>query len=445
MYRPDGGRILVDGKPVHFQSPRDAVRAGVAIVHQELVFCPNLSVAENLRLHDLPRRGLFLDRGRLRRQAAALLAQIGLDVDVERPLSSLSIAQEQLVQIAAAVGLRAKVLVFDEPTSSLGRGEVDRLFDLIRRLRQSGVTIIYVSHRLEEIFELCQTVTVLRDGRHIATRPIATLDHDELVRMMVGRNVESAPPSQTDDAAGSLRLQVRRFSSPGRFVDVSLDVRSGEVVGLAGLVGAGRTEVLEALFGLDRQVVGETVIDGKPIRVRSSRQAQRLGMTLIPEDRKRQGLVLSMNVRENLTLPILDRFRRALGWVDRRAETALTDRFRSELSIRAPSGELAVSSLSGGNQQKIVFARGLAANCRILLVDEPTRGVDVGAKREIHDLVRQLAAQGTAVLLVSSDLPELLALSHRVLVLRQRRIVAELVREAATPDAVLRAMAGIVS
>ena len=445
MYRPDGGRILVDGKVLNFHSPRDAARAGVAIVHQELVFCPNLSVAENLCLHELPRKGLFLDRGRLRRQAEELLAQIGLAVDVDRPLSSLSIAQEQLVQIAAAVGQGARIIVFDEPTSSLGRGEVDRLFALIRRLRQAGVTVIYVSHRLEEIFELCQTVTVLRDGRHIATRPVATLDHDELVRMMVGRSVDFSGPSLTSATAGAVRLQVRRFSSRGRFADFSLDLQAGEVVGLAGLVGAGRTEVLEALFGLDRHAEGELVIDGRAACVRSSRQARRLGMTLIPEDRKRQGLVLGMNVRENLTFPILDRFRRALGWVDRRAEMALADRLRSELSIRAASGELPVSSLSGGNQQKIVFARGLDADCRILLVDEPTRGVDVGAKREIHDLVRQLAGQGTAVLLVSSDLPELLALSHRVVVLRQGKIVAELSREAATPDLVLRAMAGITS
>ena len=443
MYRPDAGRILIDGWPAAFHSPRDAARAGVAIVHQELVFCPNLSVAENLCLHRLPRQGLFLDRGRLRRQAAALLAQIGLDIDVDRPLASLSMAQEQLVQIAAAVGLGAKILVFDEPTSSLGRGEVDRLFALIRRLRHSGVTIIYVSHRLEEIFELCQTVTVLRDGRHIATRPIGMLDHDELVRMMVGRSVDSAMPSPTPAALGAVRLHVRRFSSRGRFADFSLELRSGEVVGLAGLVGAGRTEVLEALYGLDPFAEGELVIEGRSLRVRSSRQAQRLGMTLIPEDRKRQGLVLGMNMRENLTLPILDRFRRALGWVDRRVETALAERFRSDLSIRAASVETPVWSLSGGNQQKIVFARGLAADCRILLVDEPTRGVDVGAKREIHDLVRQLASQGTAVLLVSSELPELLALSQRVVVLRQGRIVAELARDQATPDAVLRAMAGI--
>jgi ABC-type sugar transport system ATPase subunit len=310
-------------------------------------------------------------------------------------------------------------------------------------MRQAGVTIIYVSHRLEEIFELCQTVTVLRDGRKTGTLPVGELNHDELVRMMVGRDVESAVPVPPRAAANAIRLQVRRFSSRGQFSDFSLDLRSGEIVGLAGLVGAGRTEVLEALFGLDRHADGELVVDGKPTRVRSSRQAQRLGMTLIPEDRKRQGLVLGMNVRENLTISMIDRFRRALGWVDRRSEAALAERYRSELSIRAASVETPVSSVSGGNQQKIVFARGLDANCRILLVDEPTRGVDVGAKREIHDLVRHLAAKGTAVLLVSSDLPELLALSHRLVVLRQGKIVDELARDQTTPDTVLRAMAGI--
>lgn len=443
LYRPDGGRILIDGNEARFHSPRDAALSGVGIVHQELVFCPNLSVAENLCLHDLPRRGWFVDRSRLRKTARELLAEIGLEIDVDRPLSSLSIAQEQLVQIAAAVGLGAKILVFDEPTSSLGRGEVERLFRLIRRLQQSGATIIYVSHRLEEIFELCQTVTVLRDGRHIATRPIGELSRGDLVNMMVGRPVDAARDASKSASPGNVRLSVRRFSSPGRFQDVEFDLHAGEIVGIAGLVGAGRTEVLESLFGLDHAGTGEVLVDGKPERVRSPRQAQELGMTLIPEDRKRQGLVLEMKVRENLTLSILDRFRRWWGSVDRRGETALADRFRRDLSIRAPSVETPISSLSGGNQQKVVFSRALAANCKILMIDEPTRGVDVGAKQEIHDLVNRLALQGTAVLLVSSDLPELLALSHRVIVLRAGRVTAQFAREQATPDAVLRAMAGI--
>jgi ABC-type sugar transport system ATPase subunit len=446
MYRPDGGRIVIDGNETRFLSPRDAALAGVAIVHQELIFCPNLSVAENLCLHDLPRRGWFLDRSTLRARAHALLAQIGLDVDVDRPLSSLSIAQEQLVQIAAAVGFGARIIVFDEPTSSLGRSEVERLFQLIRRLQQSGTTIIYVSHRLDEIFELCQTVTVLRDGRHIATRPIGEVSHDELVKMMVGRPVEAthgtAAASDSPSATRAVRLNVRQFSSPGRFQDISFELRAGEIVGLAGLVGAGRTEVLQALFGLDHTVTGDVQVDGRPVPIRSPQAAQALGTMLIPEDRKRQGLVLGMNVRENVTLPVLDRFR-LWRFVNRSAETALVDRFRRELSIRTPSGETPIASLSGGNQQKVVFSRGLAGDCRILLIDEPTRGVDVGAKQEIHDLINNLASAGTAVLLVSSDLPELLALSHRIIVLREGRITAELSRDQATPDAVLRAMAGI--
>lgn len=464
LYRPDGGRVLIGGNAARFHSPRDAVQAGVAIVHQELVFCPNLSIAENLCLHDLPRRGLFVDRRTLRERAAALVARVGLEVDVGRPLSSLSIAQEQLVQIAAAVGLGAKVLVFDEPTSSLGRGEVERLFGLIRQLQASGVTMIYVSHRLEEIFEICQTVTVLRDGRHIATRPVSEVDHDALVRMMVGRasatdaseragggeRSEAHPGSSVPHAASAVsppgnaaRLQIRHLSSPSRFENVHLDVRAGEIVGLAGLVGAGRSEILEALFGLDRAARGETFVDGKRVRIRSPREAQDLGMMLIPEDRKRQGLVLDMNIRENLTLPILDRFRRLLGAADRRAEMALADRCRRELAIRAPSSETPVASLSGGNQQKVMFARGIAADCRILLVDEPTRGVDVGAKREIHDLIRQLAGKGAAVVVVSSDLPELLVLAHRLVVIRQGSVVAELSPDEVSPDTVLRAMAGI--
>ena len=318
---------------------------------------------------------------------------------------------------------------------------------MIRRLQQAGTTIIYVSHRLEEIFELCQTVTVLRDGRHIATQPTREVTHDDLVKMMVGRPVEAARATAAAFGnaadAGAVRLRVRQLSSPGRFQNVAFDLRAGEVVGLAGLVGAGRTEVLEALFGLDHSATGDVHIDGRVVHIRSPHMAQALGMTLIPEDRKRQGLVLGMNVRENITLPILDRFRIWRRFVDRRAETALVDRFRRDLSIRTPSGETPMASLSGGNQQKVVFSRSLATDCRILLIDEPTRGVDVGAKQEIHDLINKLAEAGTAVLLVSSDLPELLSLSHRVIVLREGRITAHLTRDEATPDAVLRAMAGI--
>lgn len=442
IYRPDGGQIVLRGVPRLFNSPREAMAAGVGIVHQELVFCPNLSVAENLCLHDLPRRGGRLDRAALRQRARAMLAEIGLAIDIDQPISRLSIAQEQMVQIAAAVGLGAKVLVFDEPTSSLGSGEVERLFALIRRLQQSGTTIVYVSHRLEEIFAICDTVTVLRNGQHVATKPIGEISHDSLVQMMVGRAVDlfEPPPERTP---GEVRLSVHGLSSPGKFEQVNLEVRAGEIVGLAGLVGAGRTELVEAIYGLDPDATGTCTIDSHRVQVRSPRQAQQSGIALVPEDRKRHGLVLPMNVRENLTLPILDRFRRLLGRADRAGERQLARKYCEQLSVRSPSVEFVVNNLSGGNQQKIVIAKAVAAAAKVLLIDEPTRGVDVGAKREIHDLIGQLARQGAAILLISSDLPELLALADRVMVLRGGRITTNLSREEAKPDVALRHMAGI--
>lgn len=443
LYRPDGGRIVLDGREVQFHSARDALRAGVGIVHQELVFCPNLSIAENLCLHDLPGRRFRLDRKELSVRAERLLAQIGLDVDVWQPIAALSIGQEQMVQIAAAVGLGARVLVFDEPTSSLGRGEVERLFSLIRRLQREGVAIVYVSHRLEEVFELCQTVTVLRDGRHVATRPIESVNHDELVRLMVGRSIENYSPPPRRGQSSLSRLRLRNFQSPNKFSRIDLDVYPGEIVGLAGLVGAGRTEITQAIYGMDPHASGAIEVDGRSVTIDSPRDAQRLGIGLIPEDRKRQGLVLGMNLRENVTLPILDRFARVAGWANRAAEARFAGDMLDRLSIRAPTVETSVSALSGGNQQKVVFAKGLAADCRILLIDEPTRGVDVGAKREIHELIGHLAGQGVAILLVSSDLPELLALAHRVVVLRAGSIVATLDRDRADPETVLRHMTGL--
>jgi ABC-type sugar transport system ATPase subunit len=443
IYRPDAGHFMIDGEVARFNSPRDAAQAGVAIVHQELVFCPNLTVAENLCLHDLPRRRWRLDRAAMRQRAEAMLREIGLVLDVDRRIDSLSVAQEQMVQIAAAVGWGARILVFDEPTSSLGTRETEKLFELIGRLRERGVTIVYVSHRLEEIFRLCQRVTVLRDGCHVATRAIGEVDRDQIVQMMVGRAVEVAvePPPLSPDAP--VRLDVRRLSSPGRFQEVDLQVRAGEIVGLAGLVGAGRSELAQALFGLDPQARGEVRIDGRVAVLRSPRAAQAAGIALVPEDRKRQGLVLSMNVRENLTLPVLERFRAWLGRIGARAERAEAEQARERLSIRAPDVETATSALSGGNQQKILFGKALLGESEILLIDEPTRGVDVGGKQEIHELIVRLAGRGGAIVLISSELPELLSLSHRVVVLREGRIVAECRRDQADPQRVLRQMAGI--
>jgi ribose transport system ATP-binding protein len=442
IYVPDEGRILLDGQPVRFAGPRDAKAAGIAVVPQEPTFCRNLSVAENLCLSALPRRGPLLDRPALRARAQAILDSVGLVLDVDRTVESLTPGQRQLLQIAAAAGSGARIVLFDEPTSSLGEHEAAQLFALIARVRAQGATCLYVSHRLREIFHLCDTVTVLRDGTHVATRPLAGLDERALVQMMIGRQLEPKAPSHLAKEPGPERLKVERLTSPGRFEAVDLSVRSGEVVGLAGLVGAGRSEVAHALFGLDPIATGCVLVDGTAVTLRNPATALRVGLGLVPEDRQRQGLVLLLGGRTNTTLPILERLAR-LSWVQRRREEALVQRQFAQLRVRAPHIDFPVLGLSGGNQQKIVLARWLAAECRILILDEPTRGVDVGAKAEIHALIDRLAADGSAVLLISSEMPELLALSTRIVVLRAGRVVGALTRAEASEEAVAHLMTGV--
>jgi len=444
IHLPDAGRLLLDGQPARFASPRDALLAGVGMVHQELAFCENLSVAENLCLGALPVRRGFVVRAEMLQRARAMLAEIGSDLDPRRPVGELSIAQQQLVQIAQAVGGGARIIIFDEPTSSLSQVEAERLFELLGRLRQRGVTCIYVSHRMQEVFRVCDAVSVLRDGKHIATRPIGELSRDALVQLMIGRPIaEYLPPAEAATRGAEL-LRVEQLSAKGKFSDISFSLRAGEVVGLAGLVGAGRSEVACSLFGLNPRggTGGKCFVDGQEARLRRPRDAIELGVGLVPEDRKRQGLVPGESGAHNLSLPILRRLSR-LGWVRRRAERALARDFFERLRIGGDRIDTVVAGLSGGNQQKVVLARWLAARSRVLILDEPTRGVDVGAKAEIHALIGELAAQGAAILLISSELPEILALSRRILVLRAGRLVGELPRETATQESLLRLMAGL--
>ena len=442
IHPPDAGRLFVLGKEVRFTSPRDALGAGVGMVHQELAFCENLSVAENLCLGAIPTRRGFVDRDELARRAEAMLAEIGTRLDVQRPVGELTIGQQQMVQIASAVGGGARIIVFDEPSSSLSQGEAERLYALIGRLTQRGVTCIYVSHRMPEIFRLCDAVSVLRDGCHVATRPIEGLTEAELVRLMIGRSLAEYFPHHLESAPGDELLRVEGLTVPGKFENVSFSLRAGEVVGLAGLVGAGRSEVAAALFGLEPDVRGTIIVRGQPVRLRGPGTAIDRGFGLVPEDRKRQGLVLSEPGVHNTSLPILGRLSR-FTFIHKRRERALARDYFDRLRVRAPSIDSVVAGLSGGNQQKIVLARWLAARSRVLILDEPTRGVDVGAKAEIHALVSDLAAQGSAILLISSELPEILALSGRILVLRAGRIVGEVHRGVATQDGLLRLMAGL--
>jgi ABC-type sugar transport system ATPase subunit len=444
IVKADAGRVLLNGSPVHFASPADALRQGIGIVHQELLFCEDLTVAENVCLSDLPGRFGLVDWREMRRIAAERLAAVGAKVDPGVRVGDLSISKQQLVQIAASLGRGARVLVFDEPTSSLTPSETRTLLALIRRLVADGVTCIYISHRLGEVFDVCSAVTVLRDGKVVQTVRAEQARPDDVVRWMIGRELEEDIRKAPIEPKESILVEVRSLSSPGKFSDVSFSIAEGEILGFAGLVGSGRTEIARALFGIDRTVTGSLLLRGERVPFRGPGHALRRGIGLVPEDRKRHGLVLTMNIAENITLPSLHRLT-TLGVVRASEERALAQKYVDLLRIRAPGIETNVATLSGGNQQKVVIAKWLAAQCDFLIVDEPTRGVDVGAKAEIHDLIRDLAAKGKAILLISSEMPELFALCNRIAVIKDGSVQGFLSREEFDEERLLRMMAGVTA
>jgi len=445
VYQADSGELRLDGRAIHPTSPHVARALGIAMVHQELAFCPNLSVEENLCLGDQPRGPLgTVNRRELRKRALAMLAEIGASLDPAALISTLSTGQEQLVQIAAAVGTGARVIIMDEPTSSLSLGETRELFRLVHGLKKRGITLIYVSHRLEEIFELCDAVTVLRDGHHVSTEPIGATSPSRIVHQMIGRDLLVREPLHLRNAPGSELLRVEKLSSGRKFHDVSFSVRAGEIVGLAGLVGAGRSEVAQAIFGLDPAATGQVALHGRATPLGSIHDVLAAKLGLVPEDRKRQGLVLSMNCRENTSLAALDLLTK-FGWVKRDAERDLAHHYAKRLRVKTPSLETPIASLSGGNQQKIALAKWIARSCDILIVDEPTRGIDVGAKAEIYQLLDELAAEGKAVLMISSELPELIGLCGRILVMREGHLSGELARAQFSEAALMGLMAGVAT
>ncbi|MBP1656120.1 MAG: hypothetical protein H6Q31_721 [Bacteroidetes bacterium] len=443
ILRPDRGEVIIDGEPKQFGSPREARHGGIGMVHQELALCPDLSVAENLSLGSYPVKArLFVDSKSMEDRARSLLGNIGAEIAPDRLVRDLPVALQQVVQIAGAVGTGADILIFDEPTSSLSDTETRRLFDLIARMRDRGVTILYVSHRMSEVLELCDTISVLRDGRFVGTLPRAEADQDRVVQMMIGRQLEAYFPHHPDEPPGQELLRVESLASAGRFSGISFSVRAGEIVGFAGLVGSGRSEVATAVLGLDPHATGTVTLSGKDLSSLSARQRMRSGIGFIPEDRKRQGLALPLSCRMNFSLTLLDVLRRFI-FLDRRKERGMLQHSVEELAIKAPGLDVPVSHLSGGNQQKIVLAKWLACSSRILFLDEPTRGVDVGAKASIHALMERLAREGKGLVLISSELPELLHLSTRILVMREGRIVGELPRADATQERLLRMMSGL--
>ncbi|MEU6578541.1 sugar ABC transporter ATP-binding protein [Streptomyces sp. NPDC046805] len=441
VHRPDAGEVLLGGAPADFQGPADARDAGIAVIYQEPTLFPDLSIAENIFMGRQPLRSLrWIDRTAVHEATAALMRRLGVALDPERPARGLSIADQQIVEIAKALSFDARVLIMDEPTAALTGSETARLFGVVEALRAEGAAVLFISHRIEEIFRICRRVTTLRDGRLIATDPIEELDEDALVRRMVGRDLDELYPKQPTDP-GEVALSVRRLTREGVFRDVSFDIRRGEIVALAGLVGAGRSEVVQAVFGVDRADAGEVQVNGRRLRAGSPTEAMAAGVALVPEDRRQRGLVMEMSIERNIGLTGLGRLGRA-GLVRRTLERGRAADWAARLRLKYGRLTDTAEVLSGGNQQKVVLAKWLATEPSVLIVDEPTRGIDVGTKAEVHRLLSALAADGLAVLMVSSDLPEVLGMADRVLVMHEGCLVAEIPRDRATEEAVLTAATG---
>jgi ribose transport system ATP-binding protein len=440
VHQPDAGDIFIDGAPAQIHSVSDAIRHGISFIHQELNVLDNLDVAANVFLGREPVRGRVLnliDRKRMYAETRTYLDRLGLKVAPDTPLNKLSIAQQQLVEIAKALSLNARLLIMDEPTSSLTLTETDRLLALVKELKAQGVAVIYISHRLSEVEEISDRAVVLRDGANAGQLAREEITHDGMVKMMVGRNLDNFYRQPTG-AISSGYLQVERLRT-SRYPQhtVSFSVGKGEILGMAGLVGSGRTEVAETIFGIDRASESQITLDDRPLRVRSPRDAIRHGIYLIPEDRRHAGLITDMMIRENVTLPALKRYASA-GLVSRERERAEATEVCKKLNVKTPSVEVAAGNLSGGNQQKVVLAKWLSLEPKVLIFDEPTRGVDVGAKAEIYDLMRKLAEAGVAVLMISSDMEEILNVSDRIAVMHEGKLTGILPREECTEENVMR-------
>jgi rhamnose transport system ATP-binding protein len=441
VYSLDRGTLLIDDHPAALASPAAARDAGIAVIYQEPTLFPDLTVAENIFMGRQPlRAGRRIDARAMRATAASLFEELGVRMDPARICRGLSIADQQLVEIAKALSLSARVIVMDEPTAALSATEVSRLFEVVATLRAGGAAVLFISHRLEEVFEICQRVTVMRDGRHVLTSPLAGLTADDLVRAMVGRQMEERVAGERG-APGELVLRVERLTREGVFTDISLDVRAGEIVALAGLVGSGRSEVARAVFGIDRYDAGRVVMRGRALRRASPTAAMAAGIGLVPEDRRQQGLVMDMSVQQNVALASLTRLRRG-GLVRSAAERALAADWAVRLNLKYGRLTDPVSRLSGGNQQKVVLAKWLGRRPALLIVDEPTRGIDIATKAEVHRLLVRLAQDGVAILMISSELPEVLQVSDRILVMREGRMTAELGSGEASEEKIMAAATG---
>ena len=441
VHQPDEGEIVLEGERIVFNNPLDAKRAGIAAIYQEPTCFPELSISENVFMgHPLVSGRLNrMDWKGMHQRTEQLLQELNIHLDPRTTMGLLNVAERQLVEIAKALSLDSKILLMDEPTSSLTIQEAERLFKVIRRLREDGVAIIFISHRLEEVFELTDRVTVLRDGKYIGTKGTEELTTQEVIRMMVGRSMDELYPKK-EVKIGNPLLEVKNLTRQGEFSDISFSVREGEILGIAGLVGAGRTEMARAIFGITSPDGGEIRLADQRLKIKNPRDALRAGIAYLPEDRQDHGLVLAMDLSQNTTISILDRFKYNL--LDKKQEREITEKYIELLSIRTSGCTQLARNLSGGNQQKVVLAKWMATEPRLLILDEPTRGVDVQAKAAVHTLIGELAGQGLGIIIISSELPEVLGISDRILVMHEGKIAAEFMRDEATQELILQAAIG---
>ena len=442
IYRPDSGEVLLQGRKIEFRNPVAAQLAGIAAIHQEAAMFPDLSVAENIYMghHQRMRLLPLLSWGAMRKRTRALLKDLELDIDPDMPVKSLGVAQRHMVEIVKALSQDARIVIMDEPTSAFSLREVDDLYAIVRRLKAAGRAIVFISHKFEDIYEIADRFTVLRDGKLAGTGAVAGTGMDEIIRMMIGRSLTQMFPKQNVQT-GTKLLEVKGLSRTGVFKDVSFTLRRGEILGFFGLVGAGRSEVMRAVFGIEPADAGTILVDGRETRIANPRLAMRKGMAYVPEDRQLQGVVLAMTIRENVTLPMVSHLTTRM-LLDAARERKLTDTYATRMEIRAASWEQVSGSLSGGNQQKVVLAKWLATQPTLLILDEPTKGIDVSTKARVHEFISQLAADGLGIILVSSEMPEVLGMADRIMVMHEGRVTATFTRSEANQDTLIRAAMG---
>jgi len=438
-YTKDEGEIFFEGQPVEIRGPEDAQALGISTIYQEFNLARDLKVAENIFLGHLPTKGMTVDWETTRKRSKEILDRLGATFSVDATVSSLSVAEQQLVEISKSLNRKTRILVMDEPSAVLGEGDLERLFQVVRSLQAQGIGIIYISHRMREIFELADEVTVLKDGRYVATKQVADVTMDELVKLMIGRDLKDVYPKR-DREPGAVLLEVKNLRRPKLVHDVSFQLRAGEIVGFSGITGSGRTEVVRAVFGADPHS-GEMLVSGKSYKARSPTEAIGRGIALVTEDRKAQGLFLKLSVTVNTTISGLKQLCRA-GVIQRAKENALVRKMIQDLRIKTPNANFIAVNMSGGNQQKVILARWLSVDTKVLIMDEPTRGIDVGSKAEIYQIMDELTKRGVGIIMISSELPEVLGMSDRIIVMREGTIVGELPRGAASEEGIMKYAVG---